>query len=99
MDSYRIDPEQSTAALAVALKSVSVDEKLLTWCAVHGTLQLALRHAGFPPYTRQIVQTFVEKLGQIMVAEGFLTAEILQEAIRREREFTPPESMFPSAKD
>lgn len=84
MSSYSVDPELSAAAIAKANESHEFRATLLTWTAVHGNLQLALRHPMNIGASRTMVETFVKDLGVWLVERGLLTAEVLAEADRRE---------------
>ena len=84
---YSVDPTLTAVALETANKRLSVSDTLLTWCAVHGCVQLALRHPEFPNTTRELLKPFVEQLGTALVAEGFFTAETLKEAVETEERF------------
>ncbi len=82
---YAVDPGQIQNAVAKANEPLSIEAGLLTWCAVHGSLQMALRHPEFPPTTRQLVQSFVEQLGTTLVECGFFTGDTLREAMELEQ--------------
>lgn len=84
---YSIEPQKLGQVLAKAHVPMAVQDTLLTWCAVHGTLQMALRHPEFPDSTRVLLEAFIEQLGKGLVEAGFLTAETLQEAIALERRY------------
>jgi hypothetical protein len=88
VDSYSVDPLLSAEARAKALERHPFTADLITWCAVHGNLQLALRHPLNQGASRPRVEQFVKDLGLWLVARGLLTPEILAEAQRREREFS-----------
>lgn len=87
MSRYSVDPSLSAAALAKARQEGSVMAELIVWTAVHGSLQLALRHPLFVGASRPMVEQFVKQLGEWLVQEGMLTPEILAEGERRERAF------------
>lgn len=89
MNSYTVDPALSAAALAKARERGSVSAELIVWAAVHGSLQLALRHPLHIGASRTMVETFVKDLGLWLVEQGLLTPDMLAEADRREREFKP----------
>lgn len=84
---YRLDPSMTREALELAKKPMSVSDTLLAWCAVHGSLQMALRHPQFPATTRELIEPFVEQLGRALVTEGFFTPETLKEALETEARF------------
>lgn len=84
---YTIDPNRVNEALAKSNTTMAVHDTLLTWCAVHGALQMALRHPHFPDSTRQLLGPFIEQLGAGLVDAGFFTGETLQESLTRERTF------------
>jgi hypothetical protein len=87
---YKVIPEEMQKAVAKANSTLSVETRLLTWCAVHGSLQFALRHPEFPPTTRVLIESFVQQLGVSLVESGFFTAETLQEAVALEQQFHAP---------
>lgn len=87
MAKYTVDPALSAAALAKAREQGSVSAELIVWVAVHGNLQLALRHPMNIGASRMMVETFVKDLGVWLVERGLLTPEVLAEADRREGEF------------
>ncbi len=89
MNQYTIDPLQIAAAREKSTEQVEFRASLLTWTAVHGNLQLALRHPMNLGASRPYVEQFVNELGALLVARGMLTAEVLAEAQRRERQFQP----------
>ncbi len=89
MNQYSVDPLQIAAAGKKALEMAEFRASLLTWTAVHGNLQLALRHPMNLGASRPYVERFVNELGHFLVARGMLTADVLAEAERREREFKP----------
>lgn len=84
---YSIDSSSANEALAKAHTNMSVRDTLLTWCAVHGSLQMALRHPEFPATTRLLLEPFIEQLGAGLVKAGFFTAATLQESLDLERTF------------
>jgi len=84
---YSVIPEKMGEAVRKANSQMSVTTNLLTWCAVHGSLQMAMRHPDFPATTRAMLAVFVEQLGAALVESGFFTAETLQESIEREKVF------------
>jgi hypothetical protein len=86
---YHVDPALSAAALAKARERGSVSAELIVWAAVHGSLQLALRHPQYVGASRAMVEMFVRDLGLWLVEQGLLTPAMLAEAERREREFKP----------
>jgi hypothetical protein len=92
LNRYSIDPQLTGEALAKATEQAPISATLLTWCAVHGSLQLALRHPGVTPSIRGMVEPFVEQLGTMLVERGFFTAETLRESIELEQRYssTPP---------
>ena len=87
MNSYTVDPEFSAEARAKAREQGTVSAELIVWVAVHGNLQLALRHPMNFGASRPMVQQFIQQLGIWLVEKGMLTPEILAEADRRERDF------------
>lgn len=89
MTKYTLDPNMSAAATAKARESGTVTAELIQWVAVHGNLQLALRHPMNVGPSRAIVESFIEDLGAWLVEQGMLTPEILAEAEARERPFRP----------
>jgi hypothetical protein len=84
---YSIDPKKVQEAVDKANSPLEVTTTLLTWCAVHGALQMALRHPEFPPTTRAILEPLIEQLGQALVDADFFTGDTLQESIDREKRF------------
>jgi len=56
----------------------SVEVNGLMWIAIHGNLQLALRHPHNTGPSRTLVLAFVLELGDRLVEWGVLTAEELQ---------------------
>lgn len=84
---YTVPQQHVQTALAKSSLPLEVTSNLLTWAAVHGSLQLALRHPEFPATTRVLMGSFVEQLGAALVAAGFFTGETLQEAAELERRF------------
>lgn len=80
MNRYSVNPNVAAEARAKALEPADMSANLLTWCAVYGALQLALRHPQFPRMTCELVEAFVDRLGPMLVDKGFLTAATLQEA-------------------
>lgn len=87
MNSYTVLPGFSTEALAKAREQGEVSAQLIVWVAVHGNLQLALRNPENAGASRPMIEQFVRELGAWLVERGMLTAEIIAEAERREREF------------
>lgn len=98
MSKYHIDPKAVPQALAKARELAPIEADLITWTAVHGSLQLALRHPDFPFATRYLLEPFIEQLGQRLVVLGMLTPDILNEAEAREREFRP-KAVLPPPED
>jgi hypothetical protein len=89
MNRYTVDPELLASARAAARKEGSVSAQLIVWCAVHGNLQLALRHSENQGPSRSLAEAFLRDLGEWLVREGMLTPEILAENERREQPFRP----------
>jgi hypothetical protein len=58
----------------------------LAWMAVHGNLQLALRHPRNTGPSREIMVEFVERLGVALVDWGILSEAELELSKRVERE-------------
>jgi hypothetical protein len=87
MNSYSVDPALAAEALVKARTQGSVSADLLTWVAVHGNLQLALRHPLNAGASRPLIEQFITQLGQWLVEQGMLTPEHLAEAERREAQF------------
>lgn len=50
-----------------------MEETLFVWMAIHGNLSLALRHPQNTGASREYVEQFVDKLGQILVDRGLLS--------------------------
>ena len=84
---YTVDPGLAPEAIAKAREIGDVHAELIVWVAVHGALQLSLRHPQFQGTTRQWVEGFVDQLGRYLVERGMLTEAILGESARREAAF------------
>jgi len=84
---YSVIPQEMQAAVAKANEKLTVTDRLIAWCAVHGSLQFALRHPDFPASTRQLIGPFIEQLGEALVKEGFFTADTLRESVELEKRF------------
>lgn len=84
---YSVAPELAGIAAAKARELCPVQTTLLTWCAVHGALQLAMRHPGMGFTTRAMLEPFVDQLSTVLVQQGFLTPETIREAYDREAAF------------
>lgn len=87
---YTVNSQQLAEALKKADASMRIIHTLLGWCAVHGSLQLALRHPEFPPSTRHLIEPFIEQLGKALVEAGFCTGDTLREALDTEQRFHAP---------
>lgn len=72
---YVMNPDLTEEVKRKALELRSMEAKLITWCAVHGSLQLALRHPEYIGASRPYVEEFVERLGEMLVQQGFLTTD------------------------
>lgn len=89
MSRYSVDPALSALAIAKACESHEFRATLITWVAVHGNLQLALRHPSNIGASRPMVEEFVRELGRFLVTHGLLSDAVLEEAERREAPFKP----------
>jgi hypothetical protein len=87
---YIVDPTLAEAAKEKAREDLEVHADLLTWTAVHGSLQLALRHPQHTGPSRRIVEAFIQQLGQELIRRQFLTQQIIEEGERREEIFARP---------
>jgi hypothetical protein len=71
------------------LELVLVEESLFVWMAIHGNLCLALRHPANRGASRHYIESFVHKLGQLLIEKGVFTAEEIATAQVLEQEETP----------
>jgi hypothetical protein len=80
---------EDVAVRTAVLMPHSVETSGLYWLAVHGALSLGLRHPRFAGPSRQLVESFRERLGEELVHWGVLTAEELAAAEGLERRESP----------
>jgi hypothetical protein len=65
---------------------VAVEAPMLTWVTVHGNLCLALRHPENRGQSRELCLDLVRRLADLIVSEGIMTPEEMDEANRVETE-------------
>jgi len=57
----------------LAGKLATVETELMVWMAVHGHLQLALRHPENEGPSAEWIRQFVKEIGEMLVREGILS--------------------------